>query len=164
MVRGVRRLGMRNNAPAPDAVLDRLPHAIAAKVYAMRTLLGLSQQQLADKALVSQGAISRMESGECGAMPLRTIAAVFLALAVELMPLGDACTDEVRTLIHVVSGTFPMAVEDKHFTVLHDPGLDTLLRIYNLFSERERVLFLGVIQPLAELVVARSGEGQYRPG
>lgn len=147
-----------------DNVLDRLPNAIAAKVYAMRTLLGLSQQELADKARVSQGAISRMESGECGAMPLRTIAAAFLALVVELTPMGDACTDEVRTLLQVVTGTFPMAVEDKTFTVLHDPGLDTLLRIYNLFSARERALFLGVVKPLAALVAARSGDGKVRPG
>jgi transcriptional regulator with XRE-family HTH domain len=67
--------------------------ALATTVRDVRRLLGWSQQQLADQAVVSQGTISRMETGRCGAIPfhsvvvvLRTLAAGAAALQVPLSP------------------------------------------------------------------------------
>jgi transcriptional regulator with XRE-family HTH domain len=150
---GARRLRVRTDDPPPDDVLDRLPNAIAAKVFAMRTLLGLSQEQLAHKAHISQGAVSRMESGECGAMPLRTIGSVFLALVVELAPMGQSCAEEVRALIQAVTGILPMAVENKGFTVLQDAGLDAVVRGYAQLEEPDRAVLVTVL----DLLLKRRG-------
>lgn len=149
---------VRTGEPPAAEVLDRLPHVIAKKVFAMRRLLGLSQEELAHKAHVSQGAISRLESGQCEGTPLRTIAAVFLALAVELQPMAASCTDEVREFLQVVTGLFPMALEDKEFTALKDPGLAALMRAYGLLEGRDRLVFLRVVTPLFELLTGRLRE------
>jgi transcriptional regulator with XRE-family HTH domain len=55
--------------------------ALATTVRDVRRMLGWSQQQLADQAVVSQGAISRMETGRCGAVPLHTVVVVLRTLA-----------------------------------------------------------------------------------
>jgi len=61
------------------------------QIRAARALLGWSQQQLADKAIVSLNAVTRMEKGKVDSR-LSTVSAVEKALTkagVEFLPAGE---------------------------------------------------------------------------
>lgn len=70
----------------------------ARQVRAARALLGWSQQQLADKAIVSLKAVTRLEKGDVDPR-LSTITAIQQAIAkagVELIPADDRKGEGVR--------------------------------------------------------------------
>src|SRR5262249_59245501 len=65
----------------------------------MREFLGLSQEQLARGAGVSQGAVSRLESGRGLATPLLVLLKINLALKREMEKMDpELLSDEARTL------------------------------------------------------------------
>ncbi len=150
---------VRRSMPETEAVLDRAPQAIAQKLHALRELLGLSQQELADRAGTSQGAVSRMEAGTCPDMTLRIVAGVFAALVIELLPMRDACSVEIESVIAVVTGIFPLLVENTQFTVFRDPDLVALVRGYTRLgaAQRKRLVqilgLVGLVDPADPAVV-----------
>lgn len=149
--RGGRRLGEALPAGGPE-LLGRAPQAIAQKVREMRKLLGLSQDDLARRAGTSQGAVSRVEAGACEEMTFRIIVGVFVALAVELLPMRDALSPELDAVIGVVTGSFPLLVEDQAFTVFRDPGLTLLVRGYTNLPPREQKRLVRVLGPLLDFI------------
>lgn len=75
---------------------QQIVSTLGTTVRDVRTLLGWSQDQLADLAVVSQGTVSRLERGTCAAIPfhsvvviLRTLAAGAAALDVPLSPIAS---------------------------------------------------------------------------
>lgn len=64
--------------------------ALGHYVKETRLLLGWSQENLAESARTSQGLISRMERGDCLALPFISVMKVLTALAASESPIGDA--------------------------------------------------------------------------
>jgi transcriptional regulator with XRE-family HTH domain len=75
----------------------------AEAVRHIRKLLGWSQQGLADRANVSQGAISRLESGDCAETPFRTIVTVLHELSKGATEMGLTLSPNVQGLITFIS-------------------------------------------------------------
>jgi transcriptional regulator with XRE-family HTH domain len=94
---------------------------LGTTVRDVRKMLGWSQQQLADQAIVSQGAVSRMEAGHCGAVPfhtvvvvLRTLAAGAAALQVPLSPTAA----QLLAFAPSLNGTFAAIDPDPDFAAI----------------------------------------------
>jgi transcriptional regulator with XRE-family HTH domain len=104
--------------------------AIAKAVKELREFLDWSQQQLADKAIVSQGAISRLESGNHGNVPLHTVVVVFRALATGAVNRDLVPSTPARHLI-----AFTKTLDDSFTITDHvDRKLLTVIRIFNNLS------------------------------
>lgn len=135
---------------------ERVPEVLGAKVRRMRRVLGLSQEQLAQAAQVSQGAVSRFESGQCGQLSFHTVAAVFCALVAAYAPQVERVAPDIRQALAVVVGVWPMAVEDHGFRVFEDAGLEQLLGWYHALDAERRALLVRLLEPLVELLAAQS--------
>lgn len=123
-----------------------LIRGLGQHVRALRKLAGLSQQELAAHAHISQGAVSRVEAGECDAVPLRTIFQLFAAL-------GTARTSAVSTspaleAFLIACATFADALAISPPPL--DPRLRQLLLAYHAMSEESQVTFVQAVLPLAK--------------
>ena len=127
----------------------------------VREFLGLSQEQLARLAGVSQGAISRLENGRGLATPLLVVIKTCGALRGALSHLDqEILSPEARALVAVGAH-----IQDEHgvypsFPPTRDPGVEELLRLYNGLSQRQREQLLAVLRAMAAALVAGSEEQQ----
>ncbi len=134
---------------------------LGAQVLRIREFLGLSQEQLARIAGVSQGAISRLENGRGLATPLLVVIKTCGALRGALAHLDqEVLSPEARALVaagaHIPDGdgVYPS------FAPTHDPGIEEVLRLYNGLSQRQREQLLAVLRAMATALVAGSDEKQ----
>ena len=129
---------------------------LGAQVLRIREFLGLSQEQLARLAGVSQGAISRLENGRGLATPLLVVLKTCGALRAALMQVDqEILSPEARRLV-VVGAHLPGEGDTSpSFAPTHDPGVEELLRLYNGLSQRQRDQLLAVLRAMA---AALSGE------
>src|SRR5262245_52983246 len=86
---------------------NRVVAAIGESVKSMRGMLGWSQQQLADRAVTSQGTISRIESGNHADLPLHSVVIIIRTLASAATNMGLAVTPATRALITFVQTVDP---------------------------------------------------------
>lgn len=122
---------------------------VGTRVHQLRELLGLSQERLAQVAGVSQGAVSRVESGRCNATPLITHAKLFAALSRELGDIRpDALTAEVQEFLMTIRRLVPVFWTDG-MPLVGDPGLGKLMTAYAALRDPEREAFLRCVLPLA---------------
>jgi len=134
---------------------------LGAQVLRVREFLGLSQEQLARLAGVSQGAISRLENGRGLATPLLVVIKTCEALRGALSHLDqEILSPEARALVAVGAH-----IQDEHgvypsFPPTRDPGVEELLRLYNGLSQRQREQLLAVLRAMAAALVAGSAEKQ----
>src|SRR5262245_27726772 len=105
----------------------------------VREFLGLSQDQLARLAGVSQGAVSRLEGGRGLATPMLVVLKISLAMRRALLEVDPALlNDDLRLALefdHLVSPP----VGDVGFDALpitKDPGLEQLILLYRNVPER----------------------------
>lgn len=75
----------------------------AKAVHDTRKLFGWSQEGLARKAGVSQGTISRLESGNCAAIPFHTIVSVLHELSKGISEVGLPISPAVQGLFTFVN-------------------------------------------------------------
>jgi DNA-binding XRE family transcriptional regulator len=131
---------------------------LGAQVLRIREFLGLSQEQLARIAGVSQGAISRLENGRGLATPLLVVLKTCGALRAALMQVDqEILSPEARRLL-VVGAQIPGEGDSyPRFAPTHDPGVEELLRLYNGLSQRQRDQLLAVLRAMA---AALSGESE----
>jgi transcriptional regulator with XRE-family HTH domain len=128
-----------------------------------REFLGLSQEQLARLAGVSQGAVSRLEAGRGLATPMLVVLKINLALRRAIRTLDPAIlNDDLRRILDIEERLSPPA-GDIGFNALpltRDPNIEELVRLYRQVPERQRQALLAVARATARaLVNATPAEG-----
>ena len=118
----------------------------------MREFLGLSQEQLAQHAGVSQGAVSRLEAGRGLATPMLVVMKITLALVRGLRELDPSVlNDELRRVMNIETLISPPIGEVGTALVplTKDPDLEDLIHLYRQLPDRQRHTFLSVVRAIA---------------
>jgi transcriptional regulator with XRE-family HTH domain len=125
---------------------------LGRNVRRARELSGLTQQQLAERAGVSQGAVSRLETGRGLATPLLVVLGVAIALQRELRQIApELLSDEMRALLRLDAGLDDDASAGfRDVTFLADDGLGELIRRYRALGEPERRRLVRVVTATAD--------------
>jgi len=125
---------------------------LGSRIRRVREFVGLSQEQLARLAGVSQGAVSRLEAGRGLATPLLVLMKIHVPLVRALRRLDPAIlNDELRRMLEWTRNVSP-PLGDMGYDVLpitRDPGLEDLIRRYLQLPERQRRTFLSVMSATA---------------
>ena len=127
-----------------------------AHVRRVREFLGLSQEQVARAAGVSQGAVSRFEGGRGLSTPFVGIMKINLALAHALKELEpDLLTDEVRRFMKHLEvlklpddSSTPVSPVGPHFKKIQlspNPELVQVIELYYELPESKRQAFIAVM-------------------
>lgn len=131
---------------------------LGEQVARIREVLGLSQDQLARLAGVSQGSVSRLENGRGVSTPLVVVTKICSALRIGLSHLDPALLSrEAREIVQ--SG---MRLPDPRegammgLSPTSDPGIAELLRVYNRLGERQRRQLLTVLHATAAALAGQS--------
>ena len=136
---------------------------LGGRIRRVREFVGLSQEQLARLAGVSQGAVSRLEAGRGLATPLLVLMKIHLPLLRALRGLDPSIlNDELRRMLDATRNVSP-PVGDMGYEVLpltRDPGLEELIRRYNELPERQRRTFLSVMSATASSLASASPAGK----
>jgi len=118
----------------------------------VREFLGLSQDQVARLAGVSQGAVSRLEAGRGLATPLIVVLKVHLVLTRALRAFDPALPEEeVRATLGLESLIAPPNGVDNHepMPVTRDADLEMLVQLYRTLPERQRRTLVAVVRATA---------------
>jgi transcriptional regulator with XRE-family HTH domain len=127
-----------------------------AHVRRVREFLGLSQEQVARAAGVSQGAVSRFEGGRGLSTPFVGIMKINLALAHALKELEpDLLTDEVRRFMKhldvlklpddAATPVGPVGPNFKKIQLSPNPVLLQVIELYYELPESKRQAFIAVM-------------------
>jgi transcriptional regulator with XRE-family HTH domain len=127
-------------------------HRLARQCRDLRHLCGLSQHELAAAAGVSQGAVSRLESGRLHGFPVTTVTQVFAALARLTVAVDAAIPAEMLAALALVRALLP-ALDTLPAPPL-DPELAELVRLYHALPRPHRAVVLAVLRPLAAHLAA----------
>ena len=128
---------------------------IGERARRMRELLGLSQEQLARRAGVSQGAVSRFEIGRGLNTPLLVSIKINASLASALSTVDpNLLTEDARRFVQSMDllalPNEPGAPPDaKPFPLLGDPEFEDVIRHCGRLPEARRKPFLAAIKALA---------------
>ena len=125
---------------------------------------GLSQEQVARVAGVSQGAVSRFEGGRGLATPLLVVMKVNAALrsAVSSME-REVLSEDARNLL-LLDERVPGWNESAPPPITKDPELEELVRLYRDLPERQRLRLLAVIRATAAALGAAIDTVRETPG
>lgn len=138
--------------PQPKPDWPKFIRDAGQRIRKAREFLGLSQDQLARLADVSQGAVSRVEAGRGMATPLLTFVKLnrVMAQAIRRLP-AELLTDSARAMLETAEHMVPPMQDDEQPTtpILSDPALDRLISMYRTLPERERRGFLSVLDATA---------------
>jgi transcriptional regulator with XRE-family HTH domain len=127
-------------------------------VRRVREFVGLSQAELARRAGVSQGAISRFEAGRGLKTPYVVILRINLALADVLGALDPATlNDDVRRFVEHMEllgpprepGGPPSGGDGRRVEITAERDLETLVRLYRSLPEERRRAFVAAMNALA---------------
>jgi transcriptional regulator with XRE-family HTH domain len=122
-----------------------------------REFLGLSQEQLARLAGVSQGAVSRLEAGRGLATPMLVVLKINLALRQVIRTLDPSLlNDDLRRVLAIEERLSPPAgdVGFEALPLTRDPDVEELVRLYRDLPERQRQAFLAVARATARALGA----------
>jgi len=128
----------------------------------VREFVGLSQEQVARTAGVSQGAVSRFEGGRGLATPLLVVMKVNAALrsAVSIMD-RDLLSEDARGLL-LMDANVP---DDGGVPpIAKDPVFEELVRLYHDLPERQRQRWLAVVRATAAALGASRAGSDEQPG
>jgi transcriptional regulator with XRE-family HTH domain len=110
-----------------------------------REFLGLSQEQLARLAGVSQGAVSRLETARGLATPTLVVLRVSRVLAGELGKVQpDVMDSDLRTMRSVLDASDESLLESSG--VRADPHLEELMEIYRTTAPAQRPALLAIFR------------------
>jgi transcriptional regulator with XRE-family HTH domain len=119
----------------------------------VREFLGLSQEQLARLAGVSQGAVSRLEGGRGLATPLLVVVKLNMAVRHLLATYDpDVLSPEAKRILSQADPTLPTeggVTRFAEYTLAKDPGLEDLVQQYRGLPERQREKLLAVVRATA---------------
>src|SRR4029450_11833144 len=117
---------------------------------ARRTLRrpGRRRQHVADRAVTSQGTVSRLESGTVPEVPLHSVVVVLRALAAGADELALGLAPQGQALL-----TFAQTVDPTFLvTAPLDPSLVRLLQLYHRLGPRQRLRFVEFLHATAAFV------------
>jgi transcriptional regulator with XRE-family HTH domain len=145
---GVSRSRSSGNAPWAQWMRD-----VGAQVRRVRDFLGLSQEQVARLAGVSQGAVSRFEAGRGLATPLLVVVRIHLVLMQRLQEIDPALLNEdLRRLIASSDALIspPLnGIGHQVMPIADDAGLDELIQLYRELPERKRDALRSIVHAAA---------------
>lgn len=155
--------GEGGGATPEDVDWSQSMRDLGRSVRRTRELLGLTQEQLGRIAGVSQGAVSRLEMGVGLATPFLVVVKVQRALQRLLARIDpDLLSEDARRLLaedpqlarspEAVPGDFPL---------FGDPGLEELVRTYQMLTPTRREQFLAVVRAAA--IAFREGASNVPP-
>jgi transcriptional regulator with XRE-family HTH domain len=125
--------------------------ALAETVKELRFMLGLSQNDLANRAMTSQGTISRIESGNHPDLPFITVMKVLLTLSSDTRLILDALSPHTSALL-IFAGMFrPFAAGLQASPP--DPVLANLLLAFQSLNQTQRRAFVRLVTPIATYMV-----------
>ena len=127
-------------------------HALGRQSRRVREFLGLSQEELARMAGVSQGAVSRLEAGRGLATPMLVILKINLALTHRLRAVDPGLlNDDLRRVLEIEQRLSPpvAGIGFQALPITKDPDLEDLVRLYRQMRERQRQTFLSVVRATA---------------
>jgi transcriptional regulator with XRE-family HTH domain len=126
--------------------------AVGREARLVREFLGLSQDKVSQLAGVSQGAVSRLESGRALATPMVVVLKVALALVAVLRTLDpDELNADVARLLSIlneVTAAWP-ASDAGGTSIGRDPDLDELVRLYRATPIAQREVVLALLRSFA---------------
>ena len=128
----------------------------------LRELLGLSQEQVARIAKVSQGAVSRFERGDALSTPWIVAMKIRVALTARIQQLEpDVLTDEARrflaqTALYGLPGDAAQPPRIAGGEVLPTPELTAIVRAYRRVPESARAQFVDIMTAVAATLAERS--------
>src|SRR5947209_15481884 len=118
---------------------------LGSRIRHVREFLGLSQEELARMAGVSQGAVSRLEAGRGLATPMLVILKINLALTHRLRAVDPGLlNDDLRRVLEIEQRLSPpvAGIGFQALPITKDPDLEDLVRLYRQMPERQRQTFL----------------------
>src|SRR5262249_10368237 len=141
---------------------------LGQQIRRLRRLVGLSQQDLADLARVSQGAVSRLETARGLATPLLIVVKINLALVAERRKVDAIVPDSALCRARgVVADLLPGPERAPGpEAVLPDPTFGDLVRLFRETSECNREGLLAIMRAacIALRERAHHGNGPSGPG
>jgi len=149
------------NAPVTETIWRAWMRDFGSHIRRVREFFGLSQEQLARSAGVSQGAVSRFESGRGLSTPLLVVLRINMALARAFTSQKTVAPSEdvTRFLRHMeflelpAEAGAPPAPGGVPFQKLHltvDLELERLIRLYNEFPAARRKALMRVVESAAQ--------------
>jgi len=130
----------------------------------VREFLGLSQDALARRAGVSQGAVSRLETARGLATPLVIVLKVTAVVASELGKLDSALFDAElsRSLEMLTALSLPLPGAGEGRPVTSDPNIEHIVQLYPETPERRRPAVVSILSAAVAalrvvIVVAAAG-------
>jgi transcriptional regulator with XRE-family HTH domain len=141
----------------PNAEWKKWMRAFGRQERRIREFLGLSQEQVARIAGVSQGAVSRLEAGRGLATPLLVVLKINLAVNKALQTLDPALlTDDMRRSLEFQRSISPKIGEvgGDVTRVTADPNIETMIRLYRALPEKQRQTFVTVVEATASALAA----------
>jgi len=129
--------------------------ALGRRARHVREFLGLTQDELGRMAGVSQGAISRLESGRGLATPLLVVVKIGGALQQALAGVDQAMlSPEARRMIEEgFRLTPPASSAVPHDSPLtNDPALEEYVQLFHRVPDKQRGTFLAVVRATAKAV------------
>jgi transcriptional regulator with XRE-family HTH domain len=114
-----------------------------------REFLGLSQEEIARQAGVSQGAVSRLETAHGLATPMIVVLRIQDAVVHHLRKLDPALlSPELRQTVEL-QGLFTAPL-NRELAVTEDTALEQLVRMYRETPERYRQSVIAIVKAVVE--------------
>ena len=129
---------------------QQIVDALGTTVRDVRKMLGWTQQQLADQAVVSQGLISRLEAGHCAAVPFHSVVVVLRTLATGAATLDLPLSPTAAQLL-----AFAPSMNGS-FTAIDapDPVFAEIAHTLTRIPRRYRTGFLAIVRAAAATLTA----------
>lgn len=121
----------------------------------IREFLGLSQQELARRAGLSQGAVSRFEAGRGLATPYIVALKLYRVLTQALAAVDPALlSDDLRRTVETGAGLaalVPVVLVGGStvIPITNGPDLEEIVRLYHRVPEGQRPIFLKIVRAIA---------------
>ncbi len=143
--------GARSGGPrANQAAWRDLMRTIGRRVRRVRDFLGLSQEQVAALAGVSQGAVSRLEAGQALATPFVVVLGIQRVLTLHLRNVDPALLDpeilrviELTELLDAPLGAGPASLTE-------DARLERIIREYRAVPDGQRDSLVAIVTAAAD--------------
>ena len=143
-------MGWENNVPGVRLDWSSWIKGLGKQARRVREFLGLSQEQVARLAGVSQGAVSRFEGGRGLATPLLVVMKVNAALRSGVSAMIATCSPTMRGACLVSRSHVPGQEESRRLRrSTKEPELEELVRLYRDLPERQRQRLLAVVRATA---------------
>jgi len=130
-------------------------HDLGRRIRRVREFLGLSQDQVARMAGVSQGAVSRLEAGRGLATPMLVVLKVHVVLARALGQLdAGLIDDQLRASLDLGSlARLGAAEKNGDVPITKDPELEEIVELYHALTGRQRRTLVAVVRATARSLV-----------